>query len=316
MPLLSVDDLKTHYDAGGGLLKAVDGVSFAIAPGETVGLVGESGCGKSTLSKTLLRLVQPTSGRIVFDGVDVGALGQQELRAYRRKVQMVFQDPFGSLNPRHTVEEILSGPLAVHGIGNRVDRRQRVLEALDGVGLPRDALKRYPHEFSGGQRQRLGIARALILEPRLIICDEPVSALDLSIQAQILNLLADTKARLGLSFLFISHDLSVVRYFADRVLVMYLGRIVESGSWQSLWERPLHPYTRALMEAVPTPGRRRHAPSLGGDLPSPRNVPTGCRFHPRCPLASARCVAEEPALRAASSGHAVACHHADVPALH
>lgn len=316
MALLSVENLHTHYPSGGALLRAVDGVSFHVAPGETVGLVGESGCGKSTLGKTLLRLVRPTAGHIVFDGRDVGGLAERDLRQYRRSVQMVFQDPFGSLNPRHTVAEILGGPLAVHGLGTRHTRTERTLDALDRVGLPRDAIKRYPHEFSGGQRQRLGIARALILEPRLVICDEPVSALDLSIQAQILNLLSRMKADLGLSYLFISHDLSVVRYFADRVLVMYLGRIVESAPWDRLWSRPLHPYTRALIDAVPNPSRRRHAAPLAGDLPSPRQIPTGCRFHPRCPLATARCRAEDPLLVDAGDGQAVACHHAALPAFH
>ncbi len=316
MALLSVENLRAHYRDGGATLRAVDDVSFQIAAGETVGLVGESGCGKSTLGKTLLRLVNPTSGRILFDGQEVGGLSERALRQYRRSVQMVFQDPFASLNPRHTVAEILGGPLAVHGVGDRKSRIGQTQDALDRVGLPRDALKRYPHEFSGGQRQRLGIARALILQPRLVICDEPVSALDLSIQAQILNLLSRMKADLGLSYLFISHDLSVVRYFADRVLVMYLGRIVESGSWRSLWSRPLHPYTRALIDAVPNPTRRRHAAPLSGDLPSPRQIPSGCRFHPRCPLATARCQVEEPISRAVGDGQTVACHHADLSPIH
>jgi peptide/nickel transport system ATP-binding protein len=275
-----------------------------------VGLVGESGCGKSSLAKVLMRLVDPSAGRVVFDGTDVGALKGAGLKAYRRQAQIVFQDPFASLNPRQTVGEILTGPLEVHGIGARAERQAAAGAALERVGLPRAALTRYPHEFSGGQRQRLGIARALILSPRLVICDEPVSALDLSIQAQILNLLSRMKAELGLSYLFISHDLSVVRYFADRVLVMYLGRIVETGSWQSIFSRPLHPYTRALMEAVPAPGRRRHAAPLSGDLPSARNVPTGCRFHPRCPRATPVCTEADPVLRPAGAGQSVACHHA------
>lgn len=316
MALLSVDDLHTHYPAGGGLLRAVDGVSFTVGAGETVGLVGESGCGKSTLGKTLLRLVAPTSGSIRFDRADVGSLSEKALRPYRRQVQMVFQDPFGSLNPRHSIQEILEGPLSVHGLGNKAARAARIAAILDRVGLPQDALKRYPHEFSGGQRQRLGIARALILNPKLVICDEPVSALDLSIQAQILNLLTEMKRDLGLSYLFISHDLSVVRYIADRVLVMYLGRIVESGTWQRLWARPLHPYTQALIDAVPTPGRRRHAAPLTGDLPSARTLPTGCRFHPRCPKATALCTQVDPALTDAGSGQAVACHHPDSPIIH
>ncbi|MFG1283024.1 ABC transporter ATP-binding protein [Xanthobacter autotrophicus] len=315
MPLLSVEDLHAGYAAGGKTLRAVDGVSFQVGAGETVGLVGESGCGKSTLAKVLLRLVDPSAGRIVFEGADVAGLRGAPLKAYRRQAQMVFQDPFASLNPRHTVGEILKGPLEVHGIGTRAARAEAAVAAVERVGLPREALSRYPHEFSGGQRQRLGIARALILSPRLVICDEPVSALDLSIQAQILNLLARMKRDLGLSYLFISHDLSVVRYFADRVLVMYLGRIVESGTWEGIWSRPLHPYTRALMEAVPSPGRRRHAAPLAGDLPSARNVPTGCRFHPRCPLATPLCSEVDPALHPAGASQWVACHHAPESAL-
>ncbi|MFG1207687.1 ABC transporter ATP-binding protein [Xanthobacter flavus] len=316
MPLLSVENLHAGYESGGRLLRAVDGVSFAVEPGETVGLVGESGCGKSSLAKVIMRLVSPASGRVVFDGMDVGGLEGAPLKAYRRQAQIVFQDPFASLNPRQSIADILTAPLAVHGLVPRRERLKAAGDALERVGLPREALTRYPHEFSGGQRQRLGIARALILSPRLVICDEPVSALDLSIQAQILNLLARLKAELGLSYLFISHDLSVVRYFADRVLVMYLGRIVETGSWQSIFARPLHPYTRALIEAVPTPGRRRHAAPLSGDLPSARNVPTGCRFHPRCPLATPLCTQSDPALRPLGAGRAVACHHAPEEALH
>ena len=316
MTLLSVEDLHAHYGAGADLLPAVDGVSFRIAEGETVGLVGESGCGKSTLGKALLRLLAPAAGRIVFDGQDITALTQRQLRDYRRQVQMVFQDPFGSLNPRHTIGEILHGPLTVHGVRDRPERRRRTSAVLDRVGLPEQSVERYPHEFSGGQRQRLGIARALILEPRLIVCDEPVSALDLSIQAQILNLLAEMKRDLGLSYLFISHDLSVVRYFADRVLVMYLGRIVESGSWHSLWSRPLHPYTKALIQAVPDPARRREAAPLTGDLPSARNLPSGCRFHPRCPIATPRCAVEEPLSREFGQDRTAACHHADAAPLH
>ncbi|MDI4657566.1 ABC transporter ATP-binding protein [Xanthobacter autotrophicus] len=315
MPLLSVENLHAGYETGGRRLRAVDGVSFAVEPGETVGLVGESGCGKSSLARVLMRLVEPASGRVLFDGLDVGALRGPALKAYRRQAQMVFQDPFASLNPRQSVGEILSGPLAVHGLVPRKERLTAAGDALERVGLPRAALSRYPHEFSGGQRQRLGIARALILAPRLVICDEPVSALDLSIQAQILNLLAGLKAQMSLSYLFISHDLSVVRYFADRVLVMYLGRIVETGSWQAIFASPLHPYTRALIEAVPTPGRRRHAAPLSGDLPSARDVPPGCRFHPRCPIATPICTEADPALRHVGAGQSVACHHAPESAL-
>ncbi|MDR6953391.1 peptide/nickel transport system ATP-binding protein [Ancylobacter sp. 3268] len=312
MAILSVSDLSTHYRQSGATLRAVDGVSFAIEKGETVGLVGESGCGKSTLGKSIIRLVEPNAGSIRFDGAEITGLSAGQMRPLRRRLQMVFQDPFGSLNPRHTVGEILTGPLAVHGIATKRERREKVRDMLHRVGLPPDATGRYPHEFSGGQRQRLGIARALILEPELIICDEPVSALDLSIQAQILNLLVGMKRALGLSYLFISHDLSVVRYFADRVLVMCLGRIVETGDRRALYERPLHPYTRALLAAVPDASRGREATSLPGELPGAGNLPSGCRFHPRCPLATERCRREDPPLRDLAPGRSVACHHADI----
>jgi peptide/nickel transport system ATP-binding protein len=310
MPLLSATELRTYFDTPDGPLHAVDGISLDIEEGETVGVVGESGSGKSTLGKTLLRLVTPTSGSIVFDEVEITRLGHRSLRPFRRRMQMVFQDPFASLNPRHTIGELLTAPLTVHAVGDRAQRRRRVMDMLDRVGLSSDALSRYPHEFSGGQRQRIGIARALILEPELLVCDEPVSALDLSIQAQILNLLAAMKRDLHLSYLFISHDLSVINYFADRMLVMYLGRIVESADNHRLWSRPAHPYTHALLDAVPDPARRRHATPLAGDIPSPRNLPQGCRFHPRCPLATAQCRQEEPSLRDIAPGHSVACHHA------
>ncbi|MCC8978159.1 ABC transporter ATP-binding protein [Bradyrhizobium acaciae] len=314
MTLLSVTDLKATYRVGAAPVHAVDGVSLDIAPGETVGLVGESGCGKSTLGKTILRLVEPSAGRIAFDGVDLTTLPERRLRAYRRRLQMIFQDPFASLNPRQTIGDILLAPLNVHRVGSRPDRRRRVSAILSQVGLPEDAVARYPHEFSGGQRQRIGIARALILGPDLIICDEPVSALDLSVQAQILNLLADIKRDLKLSLLFISHDLSVVRYLSDRVLVMYLGRIVETGSHEQIWKTPRHPYTRALIDAVPDPARRRYAAPLPGDLPDPRNVAEGCRFQPRCPLATELCTRQAPELRVTSTGHQVACHHAEMTA--
>jgi peptide/nickel transport system ATP-binding protein len=311
MSLLSVSDLSTHYTNGVQFVRAVDDVSLEIESGETVALVGESGCGKSTLGKTLLRLVQPTKGTIAFKGEDISHQEGRALRATRRNIQMIFQDPFASLNPRHTIRDILSSPLKVHGVGDKLERTRLVEAMIDRVGLPREALERYPHEFSGGQRQRIGIARALILNPELVVCDEPVSALDLSIQAQILNLLAGMKQDFGLSYLFISHDLSVVRYFADRVLVMYLGRIVESADNSELWTRPLHPYTRALMDAVPDPSRRKQAAPITGDLPSPSNIPKGCRFHPRCPLATDLCRQEEPQFRAIKAGHQVACHFAD-----
>jgi len=314
MSLLSVSELSTHYKSATGTLRAVDDVSLVVEAGETVALVGESGCGKSTLGKTLLRLIDATAGRIEFQGQDVTGLGQKQLRAVRKSIQMIFQDPFASLNPRHTIRDILTAPLKVHGIGDRAERRRRIEAMIDAVGLPRESLDRYPHEFSGGQRQRIGIARALILEPELVVCDEPVSALDLSIQAQILNLLVEMKRELGLSYLFISHDLSVVRYFADRVLVMYLGKIVESADVATLWEAPSHPYTRALMDAAPDPERRRHAAPIVGDLPSAEDIPSGCRFHPRCPLATDICRSQEPEFRALATGHRVACHHAAVAA--
>ncbi|TKB16504.1 MAG: ATP-binding cassette domain-containing protein [Mesorhizobium sp.] len=311
MTLLSVSDLETHFRAPGGHLRAVDGVSLEVERGETVGLVGESGCGKSTLGKSIMRLVDPTGGRIAFDGTDITVLEQRRLKAVRRSIQMIFQDPFASLNPRHTIGEILTAPLKMHGIGTKAERRAIVEDILAKVGLPKDSVGRYPHEFSGGQRQRIGIARALILNPELVICDEPVSALDLSIQAQILNLLVEMKRQLGLSYLFISHDLSVVRYFADRVLVMYLGRIVESADNATLWASPRHPYTRALMDAVPDASRRRQAAPIHGDLPSPQDIPSGCRFHTRCPLATEICRSQEPEFRALAPGHKVACHHAE-----
>jgi peptide/nickel transport system ATP-binding protein len=306
--LLSVDGLRTRYVTHGRTVNAVDGVSLDVGLGETVGLVGESGCGKSTLGKTIMRLLDPIEGSIRILGNEIADLGQYALLPYRRRMQMVFQDPFGSLNPRQTVAMLLTTPLKVHGRGNRAERRRRVLDIVSRVGLPAEALDRYPHEFSGGQRQRIGIARALVLEPELVICDEPVSALDLSIQAQILNLLVDLKRDLGLSYLFISHDLSVVRYFADRVLVMYLGRIVESASHEDLWKEPRHPYTRALLAAVPQPDpeRPRGAVALRGELSSAEAG--GCRFRARCPRAFDRCSSEEPVLRKVASGHLAACH--------
>jgi peptide/nickel transport system ATP-binding protein len=305
MSLLSVEALHTRYVSRGRTLNAVDGVSLAIEPGETVGLVGESGCGKSTLGKTILRLVEPASGSISLGGNELATLRPRAMLPFRRQMQMVFQDPLGSLNPRQTVNTLLHTPLKVHGVRNRA---ARVRDMVARVGLPMEALDRYPHEFSGGQRQRIGIARALVLQPKLIVCDEPVSALDLSIQAQILNLLVDLKRDLGLSYLFISHDLSVVRYFADRVLVMYLGRIVESAGYADLWREPKHPYTRALLAAVPhpNPGRPRAPVGLNGELTTPEAG--GCRFRARCPLAFDRCTAEDPALRSVSPGHSAACH--------
>ena len=310
MTLLSVENLSTHFRLPDGALRALDGVSLDVAAGETVGIVGESGCGKSTLGKTILRLIEPTDGTVAFAGEAVTGKPAGKLGSFRRRVQMVFQDPFASLNPRHTIGKTLTDPLVVHRIGNRGDRRRQVETILEKVGLGPEVLERYPHEFSGGQRQRIAIARALVLEPDLVICDEPVSALDLSIQAQTLNLLARMKADLGLSYIFISHDLSVVRWFTDRVLVMYLGRIVEQAPTAALWANPRHPYTRALMASLPDPASGRTARPITGDLPSPQDIPRGCRFNPRCPLATDVCRQSDPLLRTDADGHAVACHHA------
>ena len=309
MALLSVAELVVQYATRSGPLRAVDDVSFDVAPGETVGIVGESGCGKSTLARAVLRLEKPAAGRIRFDGTDIAGLSQAALRPFRRRAQMVFQDPYSSLNPRQTIRNILLTPLVTHGVGSPAEREARAETMIEKVGLPRQALALFPHEFSGGQRQRIGIARALMLQPELVVCDEPVSALDLSIQAQILNLLAGMKQDFGLTYLFISHDLSVVRYFTDRTMVMYLGRIVESAPSVSLWRRPRHPYTRALIDAIPEPSRPRRAPQLSGDVPSARHVPAGCRFHPRCPAATDQCRQVDPPMRKDAAGHELACHH-------
>jgi oligopeptide transport system ATP-binding protein len=318
--LLEVRHLVKHFPAGGGVLarphgvvRAVDDVSFAIRRGETLGLVGESGCGKTTTGRCILQLERPTSGEVLFEGVDLVPLGEPALRAIRRRVQVIFQDPYSSLNPRMTVGQILAEPLKVHGIVRGTAAREaRVHELLAQVGLLPQHARRYPHQLSGGQRQRVGIARALAMEPALIVCDEPVSALDVSIQAQIINLLEDLQSRLGLTFLFIAHDLSVVRHISGRVAVMYLGKIVEIADRRALYEAPLHPYTRALLSAVPIPDpeleARRARTVLRGEVPSPLNPPAGCVFHPRCPLAMERCPAEVPALREIKPGHWAACH--------
>ena len=320
--LLEVQHLVKQFPVGGGMftgpaavVRAVDDVSFAIRRGETLGLVGESGCGKTTTGRCILQLERPTSGRIVFEGIDLAALGEKALRAVRRRVQVIFQDPYSSLNPRMTIGQILAEPLKVHGIvRGKAAREARVRELLTQVGLLPQHAQRYPHQLSGGQRQRVGIARALAMEPALIVCDEPVSALDVSIQAQIINLLEDLQARLGLTFLFIAHDLSVVRHISGRVAVMYLGKIVEIADRQALYEEPLHPYTRALLSAVPIPDpeleAQRSRTVLRGEVPSPLNPPGGCVFHPRCPLATARCSTEVPALREIRPGHWAACHAA------
>jgi peptide/nickel transport system ATP-binding protein/oligopeptide transport system ATP-binding protein len=314
-PLLEARDLVKHFKAkdGQGVVHAVDGVSLILQRGETLGIVGESGCGKSTLARVLLRLIEPDAGSLRFDGADLRAAGREALRAHRRDMQLIFQDPYASLDPRMSVGRIVAEPLAIHGIGTRRQRREKVAELLDLVGLGPDAASRYPHEFSGGQRQRIGIARAIALEPKLVIADEPVSALDLSIQSQILNLLLELKARLQLSYIFISHDLAVVEHVSDRVAVMYLGRIVETADTESLYRNPSHPYTRALISAIPQPdpARRRERIVLGGDIPSPEHPPAGCRFHPRCPQAMERCRSEVPRttdLGAAGKPHLVDCH--------
>ena len=321
--MLTVEDLKVHFPITKGVLfdrvvgavRAVDGVGLQIRNGTTLGLVGESGCGKSTVGKAILRLVPLTAGSIRYDDVELSALEGGDLRAARRHVQMIFQDPYASLDPRQNVQSILTEPIRTHALRTGAAVGKRVNELLDSVGLPRTASSRYPHEFSGGQRQRIGIARALAAEPTLIIADEPVSALDVSIQAQVVNLLADLQEQLGLTYLFISHDLAVVRHIADDVAVMYLGGIVESAPAEQLYTRPLHPYTLALLSAVPIPdpvvedSRRRTV--LEGDLPSPANPPSGCRFHTRCIYVQERCTAERPALRDVEPGHFVACHFAE-----
>ena len=311
-PLLVVDDLAVRFAAARGTVQAVDGVSLSIRPGETLGLVGESGCGKSTLGRAIARLVDPQKGTVRLGNVDLTGLSRRELRAHRRDVQMVFQDPLASLDGRWTVGALIEESLNIHRIGTRQQRRQQVIELLRKVGLPTDAAGKYPHQFSGGQRQRIGIARALALDPKLIILDEPVSALDVSVQAQILNLLVDLQKQFGVAFLFVSHDLSVVEYISDRVAVMYLGRIVEIASREDLWSRPAHPYTRALLQSIPRiDGGRNRIPrdALKGDLPSPYSPPSGCRFHTRCPIAQDRCRVDSPVLAAVgNAGHSVACH--------
>jgi len=316
-PLLEVNNLAMHFPVREGLLRrarvynrAVDGVSFSIREGETLGLVGESGCGKTTLGRCVARLYQPTSGSIHFNGQDITRMKAGALRPLRQDIQMIFQDPMESLNSRHTVGDILEEPFIVQKLGDRPWRQQRVAQLLNTVGLPARSASRYPFEFSGGQRQRIGIARAIALNPKLVICDEPVSALDVSIQSQILNLLVDLQREFKLAYLFIAHDLAVVKHVSDRVAIMYLGRIVESAASESIYQQALHPYTRSLIAAIPVPDPHRQVQRevLHGDVPSPINPPTGCSFHPRCPLAEPRCAQIAPALEDSGAGHLAACH--------
>ncbi|UCH73704.1 MAG: ATP-binding cassette domain-containing protein [Rhodospirillales bacterium] len=313
--LLRVRELTKHFVSrrGKGRIRAVDGVSLVLRRGETLGVVGESGCGKSTLGRSILRLLEPDSGEIVFDGEDLLTLGPSALRAKRRDMQMIFQDPFASLDPRLTIGSIVGEPLVIHRIGDRASRPRAVFDLLETVGIEADAVRRYPHEFSGGQRQRIGIARALALRPRLIVADEPVSALDVSIQSQILNLMAELRLRFGLSYIFISHDLAVVEHLSDTVAVMYLGRIVEAAAIEDLFARPSHPYTQALIAAVPEPDPARRATRtvLKGELPDPENPPPGCPFHPRCPKAMDAChsiVPKDANIGFADRPHVVRCH--------
>ncbi|HWT08426.1 MAG TPA: dipeptide ABC transporter ATP-binding protein [Roseomonas sp.] len=323
-PLIAATSLSKHFEVGTrglfGLgrtatLKAVDEVSLSINAGETLGLVGESGCGKSTLGRLLLRLIEPTSGTITFDGNEITGIGRMEMRGFRRSMQIIFQDPYGALNPRMSVEDIIAEPLVIHGARHGAETRAKVTQMLDKVGLPARALDRFPHEFSGGQRQRIGIARALILHPRLIVCDEAVSALDVSVQAQIVNLLQDLQRDMGLTYLFIAHDLSVVRHISDRVAVMYLGKVVEVADKATIYAAPLHPYTRALIAAVPAqhPAQRSRGKRerIVGDIPSALNPPSGCRFHTRCPHVMPVCRERAPELKQAAPGHQVACHLTD-----
>ena len=318
-PILRTENLTKHFPVRSGFLgrttgqvQAVDGVSLEVGRGETVGLVGESGCGKSTFGRVVLRLLDPSAGSVHFDGTDITTMPQRTLRPLRRKMQIIFQDPYSSLNPRMTVRGAVGEALRIHRLVKTVEEEQaRVASLLERVGLRPESMSRYPHEFSGGQRQRIGIARALAVEPELIVCDEPISALDVSIQAQIVNLLKDLQEELGLSYLFIAHDLKIVEYMSRRVAVMYLGRIVESASSKEIYEAPKHPYTQALLSAVPVvdPKKKRSRIVLEGDVPSPLNPPTGCRFHPRCPIAKkGLCDQETPVLRELSPGHWVSCH--------
>jgi oligopeptide transport system ATP-binding protein len=311
--LISVRNLKKYFKVGRGqILKAVDGISFDIKVGETLGLVGESGCGKSTAGRTIIRLYEPTDGDVIFDDINVSKLNKTEQKKFTREAQMIFQDPYASLNPRMTVTDIIGEGIDIHNLYTGMERQKRIYELLELVGLSREHANRFPHEFSGGQRQRIGIARALAIEPKFIVCDEPISALDVSIQAQVVNLLQDLQKELGLTYLFIAHDLSMVKHISDRVAVMYLGSIVELTTSHELYDGPLHPYTKALMSAVPIPdpqvSKAKHRILLEGDVPSPINIPPGCKFQGRCPLCQDICKMEEPALREVKPGHFVSCH--------
>lgn len=316
-PILEVRDLKMHFPVKEGILlrtskfnKAVDGVSLSIQPGETLGLVGESGCGKSTLGRCITRLYQPTAGSIFFEGQDITRLKGRALLPFRKDIQMIFQDPMESLNARHTVGDILEEPFIVQKIGDRISRKKRVRKLLETVGLPARSTSRYPFEFSGGQRQRIGIARSIALNPKLVICDEPVSALDVSIQSQILNLLIDLQKEFNLSYLFIAHDLAVVKHISDRIVIMYLGKVVESAGGETIYRKPLHPYTNSLVSAIPVPDPHRKVKRqvISGDVPSPIDPPSGCHFHPRCPHVMDRCKHDPPQLRSIDDKHLVSCH--------
>jgi len=310
--LLRVEDLQKTFPRGNRTLKAVDHISFTLRQGETLGLVGESGSGKSTLGRTVLRLHEPTGGRVLFEGKDLAQLNRQQMRDQRRHMQLIFQDPLAALNPQMTIGQAIEDPLIIHKVGTPAQRRDLVLQLLDTVGIGREFIDCFPYEFSGGQQQRVGIARALALQPKFLVCDEPVSALDVSIQAQIIKLLVELRKEYHLSYLFIAHDLGVIKYLSDRVAVMYLGKIVQLGATSDVFSRPAHPYTKAMIESVPRipkdghPGQRFS--TLQGEIPSPIDLPRGCRFAGRCPVATARCAAEEPALRELAPGHLVACH--------